>query len=169
MDNNFIKAKTPKESEITMNELVLPNDTNLLGNLLGGTLMHWIDLAGAMTAAKHSRKTVATVAVDSIDFRHPARMGEIVTLHSKITWVGRTSMEVLITAHAENPLTGKVILANRAFFTFVALDEEGRPTPVPPLIPETDEEKRLYCDAEQRRIERLRNKKKEENEELSIG
>jgi len=153
-------AKTPRETEIIMNELVLPNDTNVLGNLLGGTLMHWIDLAGAMAAIKHSRKTVATVAVDSIDFRHPARMGEIVTLNAKLTWVGRTSMEALITAYAENPKTGKTILANRAYFTFVALDEDGKPTPVPPLRPEAEEEKNEYCEAERRRLERLRKKGK---------
>lgn len=165
MENND-KVKTPHDTEITMTELVLPNDTNLLGNLLGGTLMHWIDLAGAMAATKHSRRTVATVAVDSIDFRHPARKGEIVTINAKLTWVGRTSMEVLIRAYAENPLTGKTILANKAFFTFVALDEEGKPTPVPPLMPETEEEKKLYCDAEHRRVQRLRNKKEEEREEI---
>lgn len=161
MDDIMTKGKTPKETEIVMNQLVLPNDTNILGNLLGGTLMHWIDLAGAMAATKHARKTVATVVVDSIEFRHPARMGEIVTLNAKITWVGRTSMETLVNAYVENPITGKIVLANRAFFTFVALDGNGRPTPVPPLIPETDEEKQLYCEAEERRIQRLRNKKKE--------
>lgn len=159
--DDIIKGKTPKETEIVMNQLVLPNDTNILGNLLGGTLMHWIDLAGAMAATKHARKTVATVVVDSIEFRHPARMGEIVTLNAKLTWVGKTSMETIVNAYVENPITGKVVLANRAFFTFVALDENGLPTPVPPLIPESDEEKEMYCEAEERRVQRLRNKKKE--------
>lgn len=160
MDNVKDIIKTPKETEVTMTELVLPNDTNLLGNLLGGTLMHWLDLAGAMAATRHARRTVATVAVDNIEFRHPARQGEIVIINAKITWVGKTSMEVLIRAYTENPSTGMVILTNKAFFTFVALNDEGRPTDVPALRPETDEEKQLYCEAEERRLARLRNRQR---------
>jgi len=104
--------------------------------------MHWIDIAGAMAASRHSNRIVATVALDSLDFRHPARMGELVMLKAKLTWVGRTSMEVKVSAYAENLKTGNVILTNQAYITFVALDDEGKPTPVPPLIPETEEEKR---------------------------
>lgn len=156
-----IEGKTPSETEVTMTELVLPNDTNLLGNLLGGRLMHWIDIAGAMAASRHARSVVATASVDSLDFRHPARMGEMVTLKAKLTWVGNTSMEVLVKAFSENLKTGTVILTNQAFITFVALDESGKPTKVPVLYPETDEEKSLFCDAEQRRLERLRKRSKE--------
>ena len=149
-------AKTPSASAVEMTELVLPNDTNVLGNLLGGRLMHWMDIAGAMAATRHSNKVVATVAMDSLDFRHPVRMGEIVTLKARLTWVGRTSMEVVVKAYAENPKTGAVILTNRAYLTFVALDEQCNPTPVPPLTPETDEERSDAREAEKRRNERLK-------------
>lgn len=152
-------GKPPRLSQLEMTELVLPNDTNLLGNLLGGRLMHWIDIAGAMTASRHSNKIVATVALDSLDFRHPARMGEIVMLKSKLTWVGRTSMEVKVNAYAENLENGNVIMTNQAFITFVALDKEGKPTPVLPLILETEEEKKDFEEAQIRRAERLKRKK----------
>ncbi|WP_058485733.1 acyl-CoA thioesterase [Defluviitalea phaphyphila] len=153
-----MNGKTPKESAVEMTELVIPNDTNVLGNLLGGRIMHWIDIAGAMAASRHSNKTVATVYVDSLDFKHPVRMGELVMLKAKLTWVGRTSMEVKVKVYAENLKTGAVILTNQAYLTFVALDDNGKPTPVPPLIPETEEEKKEYEEAEKRRIKRLSKK-----------
>lgn len=153
-----MEGKTPKESIVEMTELVLPNDTNILGNLLGGRMMHWIDIAGAMAASRHSNKTVATACVDRLDFRHPVRMGELIMLKAKLTWVGRTSMEVKVKAYAENIKTGATILTNKAYLTFVALDEEGNPTPVPPLYPETDKEKEDYQKAEIRRNERLKKK-----------
>ncbi|NLD46867.1 MAG: acyl-CoA thioesterase [Clostridiaceae bacterium] len=151
-------GKTPELSRVEMTELVLPNDTNLLGNLLGGRLMHWIDIAGAMAASRHSNMIVATVALDSLDFRHPARMGELVILKAKLTWTGRTSMEVGVSCYAENIKSGSVILTNQAYVTFVALDKDGKPTPVPPLVLETDEEKRIFQEAEERRAERLKRK-----------
>lgn len=157
MENNLIK-KTPSQSAVEMTELVIPNDTNLLGNLLGGRMMHWMDMAGAMAASRHSNRVVATVSVDSLDFRHPVRMGEVVILKAKLTWVGRTSMEVKVKAHAENLKTGAIILTNKAYFTFVALDDEGKPTEVPRLEPETEEEKKDYMEAEMRRKERLKRK-----------
>ena len=152
---NNIKGKTPSESAVEMTELVLPNDVNLLGNLLGGRLMHWIDIAGAMAASRHSNKIVATVALDSLDFRHPVRVGQFVILKAKLTWVGRTSMEVKVDVFGEDFKTGEIIQTNKAYVTFVALDENGRPTPVPPLIPETEEEKKDYVEAQKRREERL--------------
>lgn len=158
---NSLVGKPPRESEVEMTELVLPNDTNLLGNLLGGRLMHWIDIAGAMAASRHSGRIVATVALDSLDFRHPARMGELVILKAKLTWVGRTSMEVSVNVFAENIKSGKTILTNKAYITFVALDEEGKPVQVPPLLPETEEEKENFAQAELRRQERLKRKNME--------
>lgn len=148
------EAKPVSASEAVMTELVLPNDTNLLGNLLGGRLMHWIDIAGAMAASRHSNRIVATVAVDSLDFRHPARMGELVILKAKLVWVGKSSMEAVVCAYAENIRTGNTILTNKARLTFVALDDNGKPTPVPRLIPETEAEKRDYEEAEARYRER---------------
>jgi acyl-CoA hydrolase len=157
LDNKEMAViKTPSASVVEMTELVLPNDTNVLGNLLGGRMMHWMDIAGGIAATRHSNKAVATIAVDGLDFRHPVRMGEIVTLKAKLTWVGRTSMEVVVRAYAENPKTGAIILTNKAYLTFVALDDEGRPTPVPELIPQTDEERADFQEAEQRRRERLK-------------
>lgn len=166
-NSEYLTVKYPKTSEVEMTELVLPNDTNLLGNLLGGRLMHWIDISGAMVASRHANRIVATVAMDSLDFRHPTRMGELVILRAKLTWSGRTSMEVTVKAYAENMKLGTVILTNKAYLTFVALDDEGKPCVVPTLIPETDEEKRDYIEAEIRRNERLKRKKKEmENEAI---
>ena len=151
-------GKAQRLTEVEMTELVLPNDTNRLCNLLGGKLMHWIDIAGAMAASRHSNKTVATVALDSLDFRHPSRVGELVILKAKLTWTGKTSMEVSVNVYSENIKSGKTILTNQAYITFVALDNEGKPSPVPSLIPETEEEKKCFVEAEIRRGERLKRK-----------
>lgn len=159
--DEYLAPKTPSQSVVEMTELVLPNDTNILGNLLGGRLMHWIDVAGAMAASRHSNKVVATVALDSLDFRHPSRMGELVILKAKLTWVGKTSMEVTVHAYTENIKTGDIILTNKAFITFVALDENGKPSVVPALSPETDEEKKDFDDAKARRNERLERRSRE--------
>jgi len=156
-----MKGKTPKETEIYMTELVLPNDTNLLGNLLGGRLMHWVDIAGALAATRHARNVVATIQVDDLDFKHPIRQGEMVQLHGKITWVGKSSIEVKIYVYSENLRTGNKVLTNEAYLVFVALDENQNPTQVPELILETEEEKLEYERAKQRRIYRL---KKNSNE-----
>lgn len=150
--------KTAKESEVLMSELVLPNDTNLLDNLLGGRLMYWVDIAGAMAAKRFSRRAVATVQVDSIDFKHPVRKGEMVELHAKVTWVGRTSMEVKVIVIAEDLRSGKRIVSNEAYLVFVALDAHQKPVEVPRLILETDEEKVEYEKAIQRRYRRLQRK-----------
>lgn len=157
---NDPNGKTASQSEIEMTQLVLPNDTNILGNLLGGQLMHWIDIAGAMAASRHSNKVVATVALDSLDFRHPVRLGEMVILKARLTWVGRTSMEVSVKVYAENMKTGNTILTNKAFITFVALNDDGSPTEVPLLILETEEEKKNNREAAKRREYRLKRKSK---------
>ncbi|HHX17752.1 MAG TPA: acyl-CoA thioesterase [Clostridium sp.] len=158
---NNIKGKTARQSEIEMTQLVLPNDTNILGNLLGGQLMHWIDIAGALAASRHSNKVVATVALDSLDFRHPIRLGEMVILKARLTWVGRTSMEVSVEVYAENMKTGNTILTNKAFISFVALGDDGKSTEVPPLILETEEERLINKEAEKRREYRLKRRSKE--------
>jgi acyl-CoA hydrolase len=154
-----LNGKSPRVSEVEMTELVLPNDTNLLGNLLGGKMMHWIDIAGAMAAQRHSNRIVATVSVDSLEFRQPVKMGDMVILKARLTWVGKTSMEVLIKAYTENIKSGTVTLSNKAYLTFVALDDDGKPVSVPQLLPETEQEKSDYIEAEQRRNERLKKKK----------
>lgn len=151
-------CKFAKDSMIEMTELILPNDTNLLGNLLGGRLMHWIDIAGAMAASRHSNHVVATAALDSLDFRHPVRVGEMVRLKARITWVGNTSMEVRVDVYCENMRTGSTIKTNKAYITFVALDDSGKPVQVPALCLETEEEKLEYEKACIRRETRLKKK-----------
>ena len=150
-----VKKKSPQESAVEMTELVLPNDTNLLGNLLGGRLMHWMDIACGMSASRYANQVVVTAAVDNIVFHHPIQLGELVNLKAIVTWTGRTSMEILVTVIAENTLTGDKKLANEAFFTFVALDETRKPCLVPLLLPKTDQEKTLNKEATYRRAKRL--------------
>ncbi|MCL2772069.1 MAG: acyl-CoA thioesterase [Oscillospiraceae bacterium] len=139
---------TPASTEVNMTQLVLPNDTNLLENLLGGRLLHWVDIVGALAATRHARKTVATVSIESVDFRHPIRKGEMVMLNAKVIWTGRTSMKVAVRVEAENMYTGAIITTNNAFLTYVAMDENGVPCPVPKICPVTDEEVRYYNDAQ---------------------
>lgn len=150
--------KNVKESEVVMTELVLPNDTNLLGNLLGGRLMHWIDIAGAMAASRHSNKIVATIEVDNLEFKKAVKEGEILIVKAKLTWVGRTSMEVKVETFAENIKTGEIALANKAFLIFVALDDNGDPIEVPRLDLNNDEEKLENERAVKRRERRLARK-----------
>ncbi len=155
-----VNKKSPRESAVEMTELVLPNDTNLLGNLLGGRLMHWMDIAGGMSASRYANKVVVTAAVDNLIFHHPVKLGELVNLKAIVTWTGRTSMEILVKVIAENTLTGEKKLANEAFFTFVALDEAGKPCSVPVLLLITDEEKIQNKEAINRRTRRLELKEK---------
>lgn len=145
-----MKGKTPEETKIIMSELVLPNDVNLLKNLKGGRLMHLIDIAAAMAATRHAERVVATVSVDSLTFKHPIRMGEMVELTAKLIYSGKTSMHVKVDVIGENLYTGSRIMTNEAYLVFVALDENERPSPVPPLLPQTEEEKRAYRLAEKK-------------------
>ncbi len=141
-------------SVVDMNEIVMPNDTNPHGTLSGGRLMHWIDIAGAMAAMRHARRTVVTVAIDDVVFHAPVPMGFIVLLHAVVTCVGSTSMEVKVDVGAENPVSGESCHTTTAHLVFVAIDD-GRPTTVPGVEPETDEERALHERALERRIERL--------------
>ncbi|MBC7960962.1 MAG: acyl-CoA thioesterase [Vallitaleaceae bacterium] len=150
--------KVPSESEVRMTELVLPNDTNLIGNLLGGRLMHWVDIVAALAASRHSRCVVATVQVDSIDFKHPIRKGEMVELFAKLTWVGSTSMEVKVDVYSEDLLSGEKKHTNEAYLVFVALDRFSQPVKVPKLRIETAEEKIDWEKAVQRKAYRFSNK-----------
>ncbi len=150
-----MEMKKISDTRIEMRELVLPNDANILGNLLGGRLLHWVDIAGAMAASRHAQSVVATAVIDSVEFNEPVRVGEMVVLKAHLTWVGRTSMEVLVEVCSENYMTGLLKATNRAYMTFVALDENGKPKQVPGLIPETDEEKAEFDRAVKRRELRL--------------
>jgi len=149
------KKKHPRESFVSMTELVLPNDTNTLNNLMGGRLMHWMDIVSAIAAQKHSNKTVVTASVDNISFKHPIRLGNVVTLRAKVTRAFTSSMEVRIDVDAEDVPTGEKFESNSAYFTFVALDANGRPTDVPEIEVETEDEKEYYNGALRRRQLRL--------------
>jgi acyl-CoA hydrolase len=150
-----MQSKQVKDSLVVMTELVLPNDTNLFHNLMGGRLMYWMDIAAALSAMKHCGKPVVTVSVDNISFENPIPRGNVVTIHAQVTRAFNTSMEVHIKVWGENPIQQVKYKSNEAFFTFVALDANGRPCPVPPLEPETDEEKELFEGALRRRQVRL--------------
>ena len=147
--------KTPSDSALSMTELVLPNDTNTLNNLMGGRLMHWMDVVSAIVAQRHSNNLVVTASVDNISFKHPIALGNVVTLRARVTRAFNTSMEVRIDVEAEHAPSGKKFESNSAFFTFVAMDENGRPKEVPELVPVTEEEKELYAGALRRRQLRL--------------
>lgn len=147
--------KFAKESLATMTEMVLPNDTNPLNNLMGGRMMHLMDVVAAISAQRHSNSVVVTASVDHVSFNASIKLGNVVTLTAQVTRAFNTSMEVHIEVWNENiPLNIKE-KSNHAFFTFVALDQNGKPIPVPEVIPETDKEKELYAGALRRRQLRL--------------
>ncbi len=150
MEGRFVR-----ESASEYAELALPNDANSLGTLLGGKVMHLVDLAGAMAALRHARTPVVTAAVDSLQFLHPVRIGQLIVLRSSVNRVFRTSMEVGVQVETETLLTGEKRHTCSAYLTFVALDRDGKAAPVPPVIPETEEEKRRYREAGERREYRL--------------
>jgi acyl-CoA hydrolase len=148
-------AKIPKESHTIMNELVLPNDTNTLNNLMGGRLLHWMDIAAAISAQKHCNRIVVTASVDNVSFKHSIKLGDVVTIEAKVTRAFTTSVEVRLDVWAQNIPSGTKVKSNEAYYTFVAVDQSGRPIPVPPLEPETEEDKMLYAGALRRRQLRL--------------
>ena len=150
-----MEGKPVRESISEYSELALPNDANPFGNLLGGRVMHLVDLAGAMAAMRHAHKPVVTVAVDSLHFLHPVRISELVVLRSSVNRVFRTSMEVGVKVETENLMTGERRHTCSAYLTFVALGEDRQPTAITPVIPETEEEKRRYREAGERREHRL--------------
>jgi acyl-CoA hydrolase len=150
-----MEPKTAENSLTIMNELVLPNDTNPLHNLMGGRLLHWMDIAAAIAAQKHCNRVVVTASVDNVSFKHPVKLGDVITIKAKVTRAFNTSLEVRLIVWAENIPTGSKIKSNEAYYTFVALDNEGKTVHVPTLIPETEGEKELYEGALRRRQLRL--------------
>jgi acyl-CoA hydrolase len=150
-----LPAKPVKDSIVERNEMVLPNDANPLGNILGGRVMHLIDITAAIAAQRHSRSPVVTASIDEVDFHHPIKVGQLIVLKASVNFAGRTSMEVGVKVFSEDLLTGEQKHTSSAYLTFVALDHQGRPTAVPGLIPETDDEKRRYREAQERRTRRL--------------
>ncbi len=148
-------AKHPIDSLTIMTELVLPNDTNLFGNLMGGRLMYWMDIAAALTAHKHCDAPAVTASVDNISFEAPIKLGNAVHIEAKISRAFNTSMEIHLKVWGEDLSQQYKYKSNEAYYTFVALDANGKPRPVTPLIPETEEEKKIFESALRRRQVRL--------------
>jgi acyl-CoA hydrolase len=151
MTDVTLTPRPVRDSQSEMAEIVLPNDANPLAALLGGRLMHWIDLAGAMAAHRHSRNYVVTASVDHIDFLVPVRVGDLIILRSSVNRVFQTSMEVGVKVYVENYLADTAEHVASAYLSFVAIDRAGKHLKVPPVIPETDDQQRRYDDAGRRR------------------
>ena len=150
--------KRVADSATEMVQVVLPNDANPLGFILGGTVMHLIDIAGAIAGHRHTRTLLVTAAVDGLQFLHPIKVGDLIILKSRVTCVFTTSLEVQVDVFSEETLTGRRLLTSRAYLTFVAISRDGTSVPVPPLSVETDEERHLCEEARARRAERLKKK-----------
>lgn len=148
-------TKSPADSAITMTELVLPNDTNTFGNLMGGRLMYWMDIAAALAAMKHCNTPVVTASVDNISFESPIKLGNVVHIQAKVSRSFNTSMEVHMDVWGEDVLHQYKYKSNEAYYTFVALDPNGKPRKVPEIIPQTEAEKKLFESALRRRQLRL--------------
>jgi acyl-CoA hydrolase len=153
-----LASKRADDSATEMVQVVLPNDANPLGFILGGTVMHLIDIAGAIACHRHTRSLLVTAAVDDLQFLHPIKVGDLIILKSRVTCTFTTSLEVQVDVFSEETLTGKRLLTSRAFLTFVAISQDGGRVRVPPLLVESEEERRTCEEAHARRAERLRKK-----------
>ena len=151
-------SKTIHASRVTISQLMHPEHANLLGNIHGGWIMKLVDEAGALACMRHAQRKVVTVAIDSMVFRQPIRIGDLIIINAEVRYVGRTSLEAEVQVLAENPITGEQTHTNTAYLVYVALDDEGRPTSVPGLIAETEDEKRRMGKAQERQERRLKNK-----------
>tara|TARA_B000000460_G_scaffold241324_1_gene207765 strand:+ start:272 stop:748 length:477 start_codon:yes stop_codon:yes gene_type:complete len=156
-----MKKKTVKNTHVIMHELILPNDTNLLGNVLGGRVMHLMDMCAAMSAYKHARTAVVTASVDRLDFLAPAKMGEIMILKSSVNYTGKSSMEVGVRIESENPKTGDIYHTSSAYLTFVSLNENGKPQGINDIMPENDIENRRFKEGNVRHEERKKRLRKD--------
>jgi acyl-CoA hydrolase len=158
MSKSALPPKSPRDSEVVMTQMILPPDANPLNAAFGGKVMEWIDVCGGIAAQRHCRKVVVTASMDDLHFHAPIRVGWIVTLRARVLAAFHTSMEVGVTVTAENPLTGTKDVTTSALLTFVALDEKGKTTPVPPLKVETEQERVAFQEAHARRDDRLARK-----------
>jgi acyl-CoA hydrolase len=149
------EPKAVRESAYEYSELALPNDSNGLGNVLGGKVMHLVDLAAAVAGLRHARHRVVTASVDNLSFLHPVHIGELIVLKASVNRVFRTSMEIGVKVMTEKLLTGERLHTCSAYLTFVAIDHAGKAVPIAPVIPETDDEKRRFREAGERRQARL--------------
>ena len=152
---NELARKNTRVSRVTLSQLMHPEHANLLGNVHGGWIMKLVDEAGALACMRHAQKKVVTVAIDSMTFRQPIKIGDLVILNAEVTYAGHTSMEAEVQVVAENPITGERTHTNTAYLVYVALDDEGRPTTVPALLVETVEEKERMEQAKKRQAHRI--------------
>ena len=150
-----LPGRPPRESAVTKTEIVLPSDANNLGSVFGGRVMEWIDIAAAISAGRHCRSTVVTASMDDLHFLAPIKTGDVVVLQAQVNFAARTSIEVGVEVFSEERSTGERKRCCQAWLTFVALDDRGKPTGVPPVLPETTEERRRFAEAEERRRFRL--------------
>lgn len=154
-----LPTKPVRSSQVTLHQLMLPGHANAYGNVHGGTIMKMVDEAGGIAAMRHAGRPCVTVAIDSMTFHSPVHVGELLCCEATVDWVGRSSLEVRVHVHAENPVTGQITHTNSAYLVFVAIDENGKPCSVPGLELETDDERRLFKEAEDRRKRRLEGKR----------
>ena len=150
-----LKAKPMSASQISIAQLMQPEHANNLGNVHGGWIMKLVDEAGALACMRHAQRRVVTVAIDQMVFRQPIRIGDLVNLKAEVTYAGRTSLEAEVQVTAEDPVSGKQTHTNTAYLVYVALDKNGQPAPVPPLLADTDDEKQRMRQAEKRQQRRL--------------
>ena len=150
-----MEGRPPRLSHTTIAEVMMPHMANGLGNVHGGVILGMLDRVGAVSAIRHAQRICVTASVDRVDFRQPIHLGELVTMYASVNYALRTSIEVGVRVEADNLLTGERRHTNTCYLTFVALDEAGRPSPVPPVAPETDDERRRYREAEARRAQRM--------------
>jgi acyl-CoA hydrolase len=156
LEEPALPPKAVSESRVEMVELVLPNDANLIGTVLGGKVMHLMDIAAAIAAHRHCRRPVVTASMDRVDFHHPVRVGQLMILQASVNFTARTSMEIGVKVHSEDLATGERLHTASAYATFVALGPDGRPAPVPPILPVTEEDRRRNREGEARRAQRLK-------------
>ena len=139
-----MRTRSPKDSHTVSTNIVLPNDTNVLGNLMGGRLLHWMDITSAIAAHRHCQRVVVTASVNHVSFDRPIKLGDYVTIEAKVSRAFTTSMEVFLEVFVENSMTGEKVKSNDAAYVFVAVDQIGRPIEVPQIVPETEEDKKRY-------------------------
>ena len=163
-----MSEKRVKDSQIILNQLMLPHHTNPMGNVHGGEIMKLVDETGALCAIRHAQRPVVTLAIDSMTFHSPVHVGDLVSLNASLNWVGRSALEVGVRVTAENPLTGEQTHTNTAYLVYVALGDNSRPTEVPRLILETDEERRHWAEAEARQQRRLEWQQAKANEAKNV-
>ena len=153
-----LSPRPVSQSTVQMTELVLPSHTNAIGTIFGGQIMSWVDIASAIAAQRHSGQQVVTASIDALNFVAPVKKGWVVNLRASVNYAGRTSMEVGVRIDAENPITLQRFHTASAYLTFVAIDKDGKPMPVPPVLPESEDQRRRYKAAQVRREQRLQNR-----------